>query len=106
MAMSCGGSADTPTAVACAKASLKLLEVLPGLTMDELFRRGFEGIDGACEHPLSPDSTLRNFQRSTFVRGAKRNRVMAHASCGLPAEKPELVVCLLSQTSLAESDSR
>ena len=47
MAMSCGGSADTPTAVACAKASLKLLEVLPGLTLEELFRRGFEGIDGA-----------------------------------------------------------
>ena len=50
MAMSCGGSADTPTAVACAKASLKLLEVLPGLTMEELFRRGFEGIDGADIH--------------------------------------------------------
>ena len=33
--------------MACAKASLKLLEVLPGLTMEELFRRGFEGIDGA-----------------------------------------------------------
>ena len=70
MAMSCGGSADTPTAVACAKASLKLLEVLPGLTMEELFRRGFEGIDGA------------NIESVPLL----------------------LVACLLSQTSLAESD--
>ena len=35
-------SADNGRAVACAHASMSKLEVLPGLTMKELFNRGFE----------------------------------------------------------------
>ena len=39
-------SADTAKAVKCAFATMKTLEILPGLTMEALFARGFDPSDG------------------------------------------------------------
>ena len=83
MAMSCGGSADTPTAVACAKASLKLLEVLPGLTMDELFRRGFEGIDGADIHSACRSTRFHIAQLSALNICPGRETKSSDGACFL-----------------------
>ena len=62
MRVAVASSADNANAVACAKASLSLLEVLPGLTFKQLLARGFEDIDEGNiqigrSPPLSSDKT-------------------------------------------------
>ena len=62
MRIAVASSADNENAVACAKASLALLEVLPDLTFQQLLTRGFEDIDEGNVQigrsaPLSSDKT-------------------------------------------------
>lgn len=62
MRIAAASSADNANAVACAKASLALLEILPGLTFKQLLARGFEDINEGNVQigrsaPLSSDKT-------------------------------------------------
>jgi magnesium-dependent phosphatase 1 len=62
MRVAAASSADNANAVACAKASLALLEILPGLTFKQLLARGFEDINEGNVQigrsaPLSSDKT-------------------------------------------------
>ncbi len=67
-------SADNERAVACAHASMAQLEILPGLTMKELFNRGFEqNFDGNIQigrsGKLSSNKTthFREIQNATGI---------------------------------------
>lgn len=59
-------SADTPQAVRIAKAAMDLLEIVPGVTMREVFNKGWDdGFDGNIQigrtPPLSSDKSKTHF---------------------------------------------
>jgi magnesium-dependent phosphatase 1 len=68
MRLAVASSADTPLAVRCAKASLKMLEVLPGLTVHELLGRGWPaGTEGHMQIGRSPPLSANKTTHFTIL---------------------------------------
>ena len=86
MRIAAASSADNANAVACAMASLAMLEVEPGLTMLELFSRGFEDIsEGNLQigrsPPLSSDKTT-HFNLLRANTGIGFDKMLFFDDCG------------------------
>lgn len=86
MRIAAASSADNANAVACAKASLALLEVEPGLTFAQLLARGFEDIgEGNVQigrsAPLSSDKTT-HFNLLRKNTGIEFDKMLFFDDCG------------------------
>jgi magnesium-dependent phosphatase 1 len=84
-------SADTPLAVKCGKASLGMLEIVPGVTLGQLVQRGHED-DGHIQigrsHPLSSNKTT-HFNLITAATNVPFSEMLFFDDCGwcVPASR-------------------
>ncbi len=79
-------SADTPHAVKIAKAAMELLEILPGVTMREVFNKGWvAGFDGNIQigrtPPLSSDKSKTHFPLIKTQTGIDYNKMIFFDDC-------------------------
>ncbi|MDP2437165.1 MAG: hypothetical protein Q8P67_15565 [archaeon] len=86
MRLACASSADTPKAVACARAAIELLEVLPGVPMRRVLAKGWpEGFDGNLQigrtHPLSPNKGKTHFPILRRETGVEYHHMLFFDDC-------------------------
>lgn len=108
MRLAAASSADTPFAASCGRASLAILEVVPGLTVEEFFGVGHEDTDGGHMQigrtpPLSADKTTHfrlikastgvEYHRMVFFDDCNWVRALAALCVTLP-RMPEFTQCL------------
>ena len=86
MRLAVASSADTPLAVQCAKKSLSMLEVLPGLTFAELLARDWpDGFEGNIQIGRSPPLSSNKTSHFTLLQkntGIAFNRMLFFDDCG------------------------
>ena len=84
MKVALASSANTPFAVQIGRASLKLLEVVPGLTVWDLLMRDWDGRDVnqiGRQPPLSPDKSATHFPRLKEATGIPYDKMLFFDDC-------------------------
>ena len=90
MRIAAASSADTPHAVRIGRAAMDLLEIVPGVTMREVFAKGWEaekapGFDGNMQigrsPPLTSDKATSHFPRIRQETGVPYDRMLFFDDC-------------------------
>jgi magnesium-dependent phosphatase 1 len=90
MRIAAASSADTPRAVQIGRAAMGLLEVLPGVTVRQVFGRGWEGMGTGFEGnmqigrtpPLSSDKAATHFPLLRAATGVAYPGMLFFDDCG------------------------
>ena len=84
MRIALASSADTPFAEKVGRASLKLLEVLPGITIWDLLMRDWDGVDVnqiGRQPPLSSNKAATHFPRIREMTGVRYDKMLFFDDC-------------------------
>ena len=84
MKIALASSADTPFAEQIGRATLKMLEVFPGMTVWDLLMRDWDGIDVnqiGRQPPLSPNKAKSHFPRLREATGVRYDRMLFFDDC-------------------------
>lgn len=84
MRVALASSADTPFAVRVGRAALSMLEVLPGLTIEQLLLRDWDGRDVnqiGRSPPLSSDKSRSHFPRLKDATGVRFDKMLFFDDC-------------------------
>ena len=84
MRVALASSANTPFAVKIGRASLKLLEVLPGVTVWDVLMRDWDGVDVnqiGRQPPLSPNKAQTHFPRLREATGVPFDHMLFFDDC-------------------------
>jgi magnesium-dependent phosphatase 1 len=84
MKIALASSADTPFAVQIGRATLKLLEVLPGMTVWDLLMRDWDGQDVnqiGRQPPLSSNKAATHFPRIRSMTGIRYDKMLFFDDC-------------------------
>lgn len=84
MKIALASSADTPFAEQVGRASLKMLEVVPGMTIWDLLMRDWDGVDVnqiGRQPPLSPNKAKSHFPLLKEATGVRYDRMLFFDDC-------------------------
>jgi len=84
MRVALASSANTPFAVSVGRQALKMLEVLPGLSVWDVLMRDWEGVDVnqiGRQPPLSPNKAQTHFPRLREATGVRYDRMLFFDDC-------------------------
>ena len=85
MRIAAASSADTPLAVLIAKGAISTLEILPGVTMRDVFARGWDNFEGNMQigrtPPLSANKASTHFPNIRSATGISYDKMLFFDDC-------------------------